>query len=349
MSLRFSLKCVPSLVFAGVGLFAFASCAGSGVTPRQSRFGDGGPPIKQREVTPEPEEQPSSEDAAADDTKKEKKKKKKSGFVRTDGGDGGDAEIAYPTFKFNGEGIGPCGDKNYPVVINVTTSYSRDQMQVRKENGRVICSDKYFRDGYPDGECEKRANSAEKLAKRNVTNTFDRLSPSEIQQAKDDGVDIVAYAVFAKSVSVSDGRNLTFSKPLPVGVVPAAKGRYKGMETKSWTANVSGGGAAFDVTVEISMVSSDSGSVDIKMTSTIPQAGDNWGMYEQWVLPSEAIYTIDTDEASITGIQSRSMQAGGGDRCNRNEMGTMRLTLCEKEQGGETESGSCVFGQNPYP
>ncbi len=345
-----TLRHVALKVATATLLLWLSSCAdNAGVAPRQSRFGDGGAPTN---TTNNPKTEPKADknDPKSDDSNPEpkKKNKKKSGFERSDGSGGDDAAIEFPQFKFNGEGRGPCKDKNYPVVMNVTTTYSEDSLEIRKEHSRVICSDKYFKDGYPDGKCEESANSPAKLARRNVTNTFVRLSKDELKQAKEDGVDIVPYAVFAKEVRISDGRVLTFSKPLPVGIVPAAKGRYKDIDSKSWQATVSGS-ASFDVVIEISLGSSGGGSAELQMTSTIPQAGANWSMYDDWVLPTAATYSIDTEEATITGIKSRSKQSGGGDKCNKYEESSMTLTLCERIQGGETTAGSCSFGQNPYP
>lgn len=329
------------------------SCADNGGSQPRTRFGEDGPPSKpldksnqtnQKTSTDDPEEAHKSQDAKKEEPKK---KKGKSGYERVDGSGGG-ATIEFPQFRFNGGGIGPCGGKNYPVVMNVTTTYSSGSLEVKKENGRVICSDKYFKDGYPDGECEKRANSPEKLAHRNVTNTFVRLSKEELKQARDDGEDIVSYAVFAKEVRVSDGRNFTFSKPLPVGIVPASEGRYKGVSTKSWTATVSGSGN-FEVTIEIGLDSLGDGEARFHMNSTIPSAGANWAVYDNWVLPTEATYVIDTEESTITSISSKSKQSGGGDKCQQFEESQMNLKLCEKIQGGNTTQGGCTFGQNPYP
>ncbi len=264
------------------------------------------------------------------------------------GDDGGNAKVAYPAFRYNGKGNSICGSMNHVTTINVETSYTAESMIVKKSNSKVYCDIKISgSDGVPDDKCDEIANSAQSMEKRNQETTFIRLKGDDLKKAQDDGLDYVAYAVFAKEIRSASGRVIKLSKPLPVGILPASDGRYKDAETKSWTANASDGTVTFDVSIEVSKVSASEGQAQMRIVVTIPQAGGDFTLYESWPMPAASTYTIDTKAQSITSIAAQGKNGDGGqDRCTKTDTSTTTLTLCDKIVDGKTQPGGCQFGTN---
>ncbi len=265
------------------------------------------------------------------------------------GGDGGgDAKVVYPSFRYNGKGNSICGKMNHVTTINVETSYTTEAMIVKKSNSKVYCDINISgSDGVPDDECNKVANSAQSMEKRNQETTFVRLKGDDLKKAKDDGLDHVAYAVFASEIRSSAGRVIKLSKPLPVGVLPASDGRYKDVETKTWTANASDGTLTYDVSIEVSKVSAGDGQAQMRIVVTIPQAAGDFTLYESWPMPAASTYTIDTKAQSITEVAAQGKNGDGGQkRCTKTDTSTTTLTLCDKIVDGETQAGACQFGAN---
>lgn len=264
-----------------------------------------------------------------------------------DGG-GGEAKVVYPTFRYNGKGNSICGSMNHVTTINVETSYTEDTMVVKKTNSKVYC-DKAISgsDGVPDDECNKVANSAQSLEKRNQETTYVRLKGDALEKEKDDGLDFVPYAVFAKEIRSSSGRVIKLSKPLPVGILPASDGRYKEVETKTWTASASDGALTFEVSIEVSKIDASPGTAQMRIAVNIPQAANDFTLYESWPMPASSNYTIDTKAQSITQIAAQGKNGDGGqDRCTKKDTSTTTLTLCDKIVDGKTEPGACQFGTN---
>lgn len=261
---------------------------------------------------------------------------------------GGDAQASYPVFRYNGKGNSLCGSMNHVTTINVESSYTVDAMIVKKTNSKVYCDINISgSDGVPDDKCNEIANSAQSIDKRNQETTYLRLKGADLKKAQDEGLKFVPYAVFAKEIRMGTGRVITLSKPLPVGVLPAAAGRYKSIETKSWSASASDGQLTFDVTVEIAKVSQSDSQVQLRVAVTIPQAASDYTLYESWPMPAAATYAIDTDAQSITQIDAQSKNGSGGQsRCTNTDTSTTTLMLCDKVLNGETKAGSCTFGAN---
>lgn len=264
-----------------------------------------------------------------------------------DGG-GGEAKVLYPTFRYNGKGNSICGSMNHVTTINVETSYTEETMVVKKSNSKVYCEKSISgSDGVPDDECNKVANSAQSMEKRNQETTYVRLKGDALEKEKDDGLDFVAYAVFAKEIRSSSGRVITLSKPLPVGILPASDGRYKDVETKTWTANASDGALSFDVAIEVSKVDASPGQAQMRIIVNIPQAANDYTLYESWPMPANATYTIDTKAQSITQIAAQGKNGDGGQsRCTKRDTSSTTLTLCDRIVDGKTEPGACQFGTN---
>lgn len=269
-------------------------------------------------------------------------------FDPAGGEDGGEAAIAYPTFRFNGRGNSICGEMNHVTTINVTTEYTETEMIVTKSNSRVYCEIEISgSDDIPDDKCNEIANSAQNLDKRNQTTTYVRLKGDELTKANEEGLDSKPWAMFSKEIKISSGRVITLSKPLPVGVVPAPAGRYKGMETQTWNATANDGRLTFEVNVTFTKVSLDDDTAKIKVDSVIPTGFADHTIYESWPMPASATYTVDTKTQSITLIEAQGKNGDGGEeRCSKRDTSTTTLTLCDKIQGGETKAFGCAFGTN---
>lgn len=291
--------------------------------------------------------------------KREKKKEKDGGKLFDDGEDGGtlfgdgedddddpggdvfsdsgeddqfeveDPDIVFPAFEFDGRGVATCKGDTHPSTAGVTTALNEDTLDINMFRARVDVGSK----GQED---------ADKEMQKSLGLTFyKRVTRDEMQGFKEDGFKNAGYSIFALSVDkTSKQQQFFFDKPLPVYPWPAPNSRFSPLDngSASWTANVTGH-RQFTATITISKEAETDDSVTLKYALLIHE-DTNRVIYEDFPIPREAIYTINTKDRDVRQIVSTSWF--NGEKCdNRPEEVRMTYKLCKKTTGDKVEDIPC--------
>lgn len=236
-------------------------------------------------------------------------------------------EVEYPMFEFSAKGSTSCDGKSYDTTTSIVTNLSDDDLRINMVAARVSCS----------GLCQQKAD--EEIARSIGLTRFSRSSKQDKKSAED-FVD-VPFAIFAGSVTKErTGQTYQFDKPLPVFPWPGAIGSYAKLEEGSmtWKAKVSGY-RSFNASVRISKINAIGDKVVLKFETTISQDRLRQ-LYEDFPLPREAIYTIDTKTRDIRQINA--INWFNGENCNNRPEATQLLyRMCKKTKNGKTEIFSC--------
>ena len=199
-----------------------------------------------------------------------------------------------------------CGTYRAPAMAHITA----DSVQIVKQNARVYCEKSISgSDGIPDSECNKVANSQEAMDKRNNTVTYTRLTGQALKDAKGAGLDAPGYAAYSKEVRISDGRTITMNPPIPIIIIPASKKIFREMTDKHWSTTATDGANSFQVQIDVTKVSEDGGTFVVMLRSTLPAATADWTPYQNWPMPFEGTYTIDTNDYARSEEHTSELQS----------------------------------------
>ena len=249
-----------------------------------------------------------------------------------DDGEVEDVEIVFPDLDFKGDGHSTCKGKSYTSLAGITTKLSKTELDINLHRNRVIVDD-------------KAQDKADKQIARSRGHTiYDRLSDQELKDLRDDGFESARFAIFARGVEKqAQQQQYSFSEPLPVFPWPARASRYEDLDDgpMSWSASVSGH-KSFNVTITVSKESEVGDKVKLKFRLDI--SGDSAGeLYEEFPIPREAIYEINTESRDVRSIDSTNLYFGN-ESCESNSKETVKMfyKLCKKTTEGDVEDiGPC--------
>jgi hypothetical protein len=171
----------------------------------------------------------------------------------------------------------------------------------------------------------------------NGQDVYTKATRDEIEKA---GIDNQSFLLFASKVKTAEGKELNFSKPIPIMVMPKRESNYPD-EAKYYDTVVTGSANTLNATVTISK----SGSKLI-MQVDIP-ADKNGNLYEQFPLPRTTTYTIDYQENRVVSYDIVthyiSSRYSGNDRLKYGDKATANVNfkLCSYEVNGEVKSFNC--------
>lgn len=377
----------PNLTATLVGLvFACSSCLSEGEPRARTKAG-----VARAAQTSNAEGALSAGDTASDkeeskddsdsETRKKttvtKKKKKKTSSNSSDDSDdeelekaapSGDGEpLVYPQLFFNGKGETTYKHKNrLAMTQSVNTDLNVDRLALTTSAAYVSCGSK---SGCKQGDVNRDVN-----ANALGTNTYNRVSKSEMKDLAEGGFQKASFAIFSSDVEAKNGLHFTFDKPLPVYFWPVAVSRFEALDDgpMAWSSHVTtnkyfainpslSGNTVdnpseslvkngqvrkdFNVTITVTKVSRSGNIIVIRSDVDIPEdlqaSKADWrgSIYEIFPVPKSATYTIDASEQVILKIDLNSWT--NGDRSKEKEETNLHFELCSKVTDATTKTYPC--------
>lgn len=189
---------------------------------------------------------------------------------------------------------------------------------------------------------------AEKKEAQDAVRTWnDETSYTTVASVAADGAtDALAsrFMVFATSATNNKGNKITFSKPFPVIVMPAAASRYEELKkvgTMRFTANVSGA-SSFEIIATVTMMGSTDESITISIDYDIPsEPSDKRGIYYQKIpMFKYSEYLIDLKTKNLTAITAKTYAYDEKEKALVEV--SLNYDICLKTLNGKTEGfNSC--------
>jgi len=241
--------------------------------------------------------------------------------------------VEYPLMDFSGSGVSSHGGDNgkqLPATSSLTMSMDASAVKLEITAAHIDCSPVSGCTGVHQLRVDSDVNNS--LV---GVNTYDRASAAEIAAAGDNYKAASAYAIFAKAAHGKDGRNFTFSPPIPVAPWPGSKARYALLAAggSNWPTTVNCDnaipndpftdyaiaqnqaptGAAgilgtsvtqFPLSMALSYQDSGTNTVSVTFDLTLSSDSGFRTLYKHFPMSKTAVYGIDTTAMQFTDINS---------------------------------------------
>jgi len=234
--------------------------------------------------------------------------------------------VVYPVLTFRGTGSLTSAPDNYNIAQN--TTYKMDNTAITVT---VVSSH------------SSKSEVDKKLQASVGPSVFQRTTKARLDQLQSaPGFAAATMLFFADSVRKPGGATATYSSPLPVFVVPAARSRYAPLDKGPLTFNAMvTAGSRFPVRVTIEKVRDSGKYIVVRTTTTIDQDRDGT-LYEAVGLPHITEYNIDTDQhhvitLTVHGYYHNDQIPQSQSRQNID----LFYQLCSSQTGAKTETFPC--------